>query len=30
MDYNGLMIKYKNRASSVLVADELNYQLCQH
>ncbi|SQJ22619.1 Uncharacterised protein [Serratia rubidaea] len=30
MDYDGLMIKYKNRASSVLVADELNHQLCQH
>ncbi|HDJ1451305.1 TPA: hypothetical protein PPN73_004862, partial [Serratia rubidaea] len=30
MDYRGLMIKYKNRASSVLVADELNHQLCQH
>ncbi|MCA4823751.1 MAG: hypothetical protein KJJ56_10150 [Serratia rubidaea] len=30
MDYDGLMIKYKNRASPVLVADELNYQLYQH
>ncbi|HDJ1464289.1 TPA: hypothetical protein PPO42_004952, partial [Serratia rubidaea] len=30
MDYDGLMIKYKNRVSSVLVADELNHQLCQH